>query len=187
MRRREFIGLIGGAAAWPLAARAQQADRMRHVGALVGLPETDPEVKAWLAGFEQTLGRLGWLPGRSVRIDYRYAPAGSQVQAFAKEVVAAQPDVILSFSTPAAIALQRETSAIPIVFTGVVDPIGSGLIANLARPGGNLTGLTMYDATVAGKWVGMLKEFSPNLRRAALLINPKSAPYYKYFVEAAEA
>src|SRR5262245_7953011 len=187
MRRREFIVGVGGAAAMPLAVRAQQAERVRRVGALVGLPEGDPEVRRWLAGFERVLEQLGWSQGRNIRIEYRYAPAGAQVQALAKELVAAQPDVIFVYSTPASNALQRETSTIPIVFLGVSDPIGSGLIASLPRPGGNLTGLMLYDASVASKWLSMLKEFGPNLKRAALLINPRSAPYYRYFVNAVEA
>jgi putative ABC transport system substrate-binding protein len=186
MRRRELFAVLGGAAAWPLAARAQQGERMRRVGALIGLPENDPETKSWLAGFEKTLERLGWLPGRNVRIEYRYAPAATRVQELAKEAVATQPDVILSYSTPASIALQRESRTIPIVFVGVADPIGSGLIASLVRPGGNLTGLMMYDATVAGKWIAMLKEIAPGLKRAGLVINPRSTPYYQYFLRAAE-
>lgn len=188
MRRRKFLGVLGGAAvAWPFAVRAQQPDRMRRVGALIGLAENDPEVKRWLAGFERVLAQLGWLQGRNVHIDYRYAPAGSQVQTLAKDIVAAQPDVIFVYSTPSSNALQRETTTIPIVFLGVSDPVGSGLITSLARPGGNLTGLMLYDASVASKWLSMLKEVAPNLKRAALLINPKSAPYYRYFVNAAEA
>jgi putative ABC transport system substrate-binding protein len=187
VKRRELITLLGGAAAWPLAARAQQGERVRRISALVGLPENDPEVRAWLAGFEQTLERLGWSQGRNFRIDYRYSPGGARVQELAKEVVAAQPDVILSYSTPASVALQRETRTIPIVFLGVADPIGSGLITSLARPGGNLTGLMLYNASVAGKWLSMLREMAPNLKRAALVINPKSAPYYQYFVRASEA
>jgi putative ABC transport system substrate-binding protein len=188
MRRRDLIKIVAGSAVvCPLTARAQQPDRIRRIGALIGLPENDPEVRRWLAGFERVLEQLGWSQGRNTRIDYRYAPAGSQVQALAKEVVAAQPDVIFVYSTPSSNALQRETSTIPIVFLGVSDPIGSGLIASLARPGGNLTGLMLYDASVASKWLSMLKEIEPNLKRAALLINPKSAPYYRYFVNAAEA
>jgi putative ABC transport system substrate-binding protein len=185
MSRRAFLSLLSGAVAWPLAARAQQ-ERVRRIGSLVGLPEDDPEVKSWLAEFERTLRRLGWSQGSNIRIDYHYAPAGAQVQALAKKVVAAQPDVILSYSTPASIALQRESRTVPIVFLGVSDPIGSGLIASLARPGGNLTGLMLYDASVASKWLSMLKEISPNLKRAALIINPKSAPYYQYFLRASE-
>ena len=186
--RRRFLGVAGAAIlAAPLAIEAQQGGRIRRIGALVGLPENDPEVKAWFVGFEQTLERLGWSPGRNIRIEYRYAPAGARVQELAKEVIAAEPDVILSYSTPTSAALRRESRVIPIVFVGVADPIGSGLIASLARPGGNLTGLMMYDGSVTGKWLSMLKEFAPNLKRAALVINPKSAPYYQYFLRAAEA
>jgi putative ABC transport system substrate-binding protein len=186
--RRQFISLLGGAvSALPVAARAQQGERIRRVGALIGLPENDPETRSWLADFEKTLERLGWLPGRDVRIEYRYSPAATRVQELAKEVVATQPDVILSYSTPASAALQRESSTVPIVFVGVADPIGSGLIASLARPGGNLTGLMMYDANVAGKWIAMLKEIAPALKRTGLVINPRSAPYYQYFLRAAEA
>ena len=143
MKRREFITLLGGAAAaWPLAARAQQGERMRRIGVLMAFAEDDPETKARLAGFRQGLERLGWSEGRNVRIDYRFA-AGSadRFQPLAKELVALQPDVILAQSTPVAAALQRESRAIPIVFVNVSDPIGSGFIASLARPGGNLTGL----------------------------------------------
>jgi putative ABC transport system substrate-binding protein len=185
--RRQFITLLGGAMAWPLAARAQQGERVRRVGALIGLPENDPETRSWLEGFEKTLERLGWSPGRNIRIEYRYSPAATRVQELAKEIVATQPDVILSYSTPASIALQWESRTIPIVFVGVADPVGSGLIASLARPGGNLTGLMMYDATVAGKWIAMLKEIAPAIKRAGLLINPKSAPYFQYFLDAARA
>jgi putative tryptophan/tyrosine transport system substrate-binding protein len=131
VRRRDFITLLGNAAvAWPLTARAQQPDNIRRVGALVRLPENDPEVKSWIEAFKQTLQRLGWSFGRNVRIDYRYAPAGAHVQTLANEVVATQPDVILSYSTPASLALQQESRTIPIMFAGVADPIGSGLIAS---------------------------------------------------------
>ena len=125
MKRCEFIALLGGAVAWPLAARAQPPEQMRRVGALVGLPENDPALASWIAAFEQTLQRLGWSLGHNVRIDYRYAPAGAHVQTLAKEIVATQPDVILSYSTPASLALQQESRTIPIVFVGVADPIGS--------------------------------------------------------------
>src|SRR5271169_6774212 len=139
MRRRGFIGLLGGMAAWPLAARAQQIDRIRHVGMLVAIE--DPEIKA----FQQELERLGWTEGHNIHLDYRVAPAGAQVQTIAEELVAQQPDVIFVQSRPATAALQKETHTIPIVFTYVIDPIGAGFIASLARPGGNITGLMAYD------------------------------------------
>ena len=150
MQRREFITLVGGtvvaSAAWPLASRAQQPDRVRRIGVLMGLAEEDPQMKARLASFRQGLERLGWSEGRNVRIDTRFAHAGTApVQVLAKELVALQPDVIFVSSTQLAAALQRESRAIPTVFVGVSDPIGAGLIASLARPGGNLTGLALYE------------------------------------------
>jgi putative ABC transport system substrate-binding protein len=188
MRRREFITLLGGAAvAWPLAARAQQGDRMRRIGVLFGLAEDDPHLKARLASFRQGLERLGWSEGRNVRIDIRLAHAGTApVQVLTKELVALQPDVIFVSSTQLAAALQRESRAIPTVFVGVSDPIGAGLIASLARPGGNLTGLALYEQSITGKWLAMLKEIAPRLARAALVANPKTSAY-DYFIRSAEA
>jgi putative ABC transport system substrate-binding protein len=190
MRRREFVTILGGAAAaWPLAARAQQDGRVRRVGVLMPFPEADPEIQARLAAFRQGLERLGWSEGRNVRIDYRFAPASGaldQAQKLAKELIALQPDVILGDSAPMAAALQRESRAIPIVFAAVSDPIGSGFIASLARPGGNLTGTLNYEASITGKWLAMLKEIAPGLARATFMANPKDGPY-DYFLRAAEA
>jgi putative ABC transport system substrate-binding protein len=187
MRRRAFITLLGGAAvAWPLAARAQQ-DRMRRIGVLMGFAEDDPEAKARLAAFRQGLEKRGWSEGRNVRIDTRFAPAGALAQAVAKELVALQPDVILAHSTPVTTALQRESRTIPIVFAVVADPIGSGFIASLPRPGGNITGVMQYEASVTGKWLAMLKEVAPGLVRAAFVANPKTATYHDYYVRAGEA
>jgi putative ABC transport system substrate-binding protein len=190
MRRREFITLLGGAAAsCPLAAWAQQPEKTRRIGVLVGLAERDPETRARLAGFRQGLEKRGWSEGRNVRIDYRFAPDSSagQAQALAKELIALQPDVILAQATPVVAALQQETRAIPIVFAGVADPIGSGFVASLPRPGSNLTGLMMFEASVTGKWLAMLKEIAPRLERAAFVINPKTAPFYNYYLRAAES
>ena len=188
MRRREFITFLGGAAAgWPLAARAQQPDRMRRIGVLMGLSEDDPDTKARLAKFRQGLATLGWSEGRNVRIDYRFAPAGAQAQVLAKELVTLEPDVILSNTTPSTTALQRETRTIPIVFLGVSDPIGSGFIASLARPGANITGLLLFEASITGKWLAMLKEVAPALSSAALVINPKTAVYYEFYLREAQA
>src|SRR6266516_8181765 len=143
MRRRYFIALAGGAvAAWPLAARAQQVEPMRRIGVLVGVPEDHPETKARLAGFRRGLEKRGWFEGRNVRIDYRFAPAGTQAQVLASELIALQPDVILANSTAVAAALQRESRTIPIVLVGVADPIVSGFVASFAKPGGNMTGPT---------------------------------------------
>ena len=182
MKRRDFITLLGGAAVvWPLAARAQQLDRIRQVGMLVAID--DPELKA----FQQELERLGWIEGHNIRLDYRVAPAAAQVQTIAKELVALQPDVIFVVSRPATAALQKETHTIPIVFTYVIDPIGAGFIASLARPGGNITGIMAYEEGIVGKWLGMLKEIAPQTARISLLGNPKTAVYYDYLLHAAEA
>jgi ABC-type uncharacterized transport system substrate-binding protein len=172
MRRREFITLFGSAVAtWPLAARAQQTDPIRRIGVLVGLAEDDPEMTARLAAFRQGLEKRGWSEGRNVGIDYRFAPASSadQVQVLAKELIALQPDVILAHTTPITAALQRESRTIPIVFVAVPDPIGSGFVPSLPRPGGNITGVMLYEASVTGKWLAMLKEIAPGLERAAFI------------------
>ena len=188
MKRREFITLLGGAAAaWPLAAHAQQPERMRRIGVLMGFAEDDPEAKARLAAFRQGLEKRGWSEGRNVRIDTRFAPAGAQAQVVAKELVALQPDVILAHSTPVTAALQRESRTIPIVFAVVADPISSGFIASLPRPGGNITGVMQYEASVTGKWLAMLKEVAHGLVRAGFVANPKTATYYDYYVRAGEA
>ena len=189
IERRKFLAtLLGGAtAAWPLAARAQEPDRVRRIGVLTAFAEDDSEIRARLAAFRQGLEKRGWSEARNVRIDYRFAPAGAQAQVLAKELVALQPDVILAHTTPITAALQRESGTIPIVFAVVADPIGSGFIASLARPGGNITGVAQYEASVTGKWLAMLKEIAPSLRRAALMANTKTATFFDYFVRAAKA
>jgi ABC-type uncharacterized transport system substrate-binding protein len=189
LRRREFIMLLGGAAAASLLAaraRAQQAERMPRVGVLEGQAD-DPHIKSHHAVFRQALEQLGWSQGGNVRIDYRFAHGrAEQAQVFAKELVSLQPDVIFAAATPAAVALQRESRVIPIVFVGVSDPIGAGLIASLTRPGGNLTGVLNFEASIAGKWLAMLKEIVPRLTRTAFLANPNTTPY-DYFLQAAAA
>src|SRR5215831_13139096 len=187
IRRRKFLATLGGAAAWPLAARAQEPDRVRRIGVLTAFAEDDPEIRARLAAFRQGLEKRGWSEARNVRIDYRFAPAGAQLQVLAKELVALQPDVILANSTPVTAALQRESRTIPIVFAIVADPIGSGFVASLPQPGGNITGVAQYEASVTGKWLAMLKEIAPNLVRAAFVANPKTATFYDYYLQAAEA
>jgi len=184
--RRELLAALGGAAAaWPLTARAQQPERMRRVGVLAGLAEDDPEMRARLAAFRQGLEKRGWSEGRNVHIDYRFAPASAQMEVLAKELVALQPDVIFAHSTPVTAAVQRESSTIPIVFVAIADPVGSGFVASLPRPGGNMTGVMNYEASVIGKWLAMLKEIAPRLTRAALMGNPKTTPF-DYFQRAAE-
>ncbi len=171
------------------AGRAHAADRRasgRPRGPS-GVPEDHPETKARLAGFQRGLEKRGWFEGRNVRIDYRFAPTRDQAQVLAKELVALQPDVILANSTPVAAALQRESRTIPIVFAGIADPIGSGLITSLARPGGNMTGLMLFEASVTGKWLAMLKEIAPGLVRAGFLTTPSSAAFLDYYMRAAKA
>ena len=188
IQRREFITLLSGAAAaWPLVARAQQIERMRRIGALIAFAKDDPETEERLAAFRQGLAKRGWVEGRNIHIDYRFAAGrGDQFPALAKELVAMQPDVILGHTPGATIAIQRETRTIPIVFVNVSDPIGMGFISTLPRPGGNLTGVLHYEATIVGKWLAMLKEIAPRLTRAALLANPKVTSY-QYFLRSAEA
>jgi putative ABC transport system substrate-binding protein len=178
MRRREFITLLGGAAtAWPLAARAQQPDRMRLVGVLMAYAESDESALSWLAAFRAALANLGWTEGSNLRIELRWA-AGVQdkIRRLAKELVDLRPDVIFGQSTPVVSALSRETRTIPIVFAVVADPIASGFAANIAHPGGNITGFANNDPAMGGKWVELLKEVAPRTERVALLFNPATAP-----------
>ena len=179
MLRREFTTLLGGAAAWPLSARAQRPDQIRRVGVLIGLAEGDPDSKLRLGAFRQGLEKLGWSEGRNIHLDVRFVPPGNeqQVQILVKELLALSPDVIVAQSTPLIAAFRRESRNVPIVFVAVGDPIGAGFIANLARPGSNLTGLTLYDGSVAGKWLAMLKEIDPRVTRAAFIINPKTSSF----------
>jgi putative ABC transport system substrate-binding protein len=171
----------------PLAARAQQSERVRRIGVLISQAADDSEMEASLTGFRQGLERLGWLEGSNVRIDTRFAHGNlDQTQVHAKELIALQPDVILAHSTPVAFTLQRESRAIPIVFVYVSDPVGSGLVASLARPGSNLTGLLMYEASIVGKWLAMLKEIAPRMARAAFVANPKISTY-EYYLRTAQA
>jgi putative ABC transport system substrate-binding protein len=183
MRRREFITLLGGAAAWPLVARAQQDGAMRRVGVLMAFGEGDPGGQARVAAFREGLQELGWAEARNVRIDTRWATADvALIERLAKELVALQPDLILSNSTPTTAALLQQTRTIPIVFAVVSDPVGSGFVASFARPGGNVTGLTDIEPTMPGKWLELLKEIAPRVNRAAFLFNPATATYADYYV-----
>jgi putative tryptophan/tyrosine transport system substrate-binding protein len=176
MRRREFITLLGGAAvAWPLEARAQPPGRVRRIAVLVGATENDPEAPLSSEAFRQTLHQLGWKEGVSVRIDTRWGAGDpDRMRAYARELMGTAPDVAVADSTPAALALQREGRTTPIIFIQAGDPVGSGLVANLARPGGNLTGFTNYVPSMGGKWLELLKEVAPRLARVAALFNPKT-------------
>ena len=189
MRRRDFFTLVGSgaAAAWPLMARAQQSDRMRRIGVLMPYAQNDPEIESRLTTFRKALEQLGWLEDRNIQIDCRFASgSSSQFLPLARELLALQPDVIVAVTTPVAATLQRETRAIPIVFTSVSDPIGAGFVASLARPSGNLTGVLLYESGIMSKWLAMLKEIAPTLTRAALIGNPKTTPF-SYFLGAAKA
>jgi putative ABC transport system substrate-binding protein len=176
MKRREFITLLGGAAAaWPLTARAQQPERLRRIGVLTYLAADDAEGQARLAAFTQALGQLGWSEGRNLRIDARWANAGD-VQRHAAELVADAPDVLLAATGTAAVApLLQATRTIPIVFAIVIDPVGAGFVASLAQPGGNATGFTVYEYSMSGKWLELLKEIAPGVTRAAVLRDPAVA------------
>jgi putative ABC transport system substrate-binding protein len=187
IRRREFITLLGGAAAWPIAAQAQQPPRVRRIGALMAYAEGDSEAQAYIAAFLEGLQKLGWTEGRNIRIDYRWSPADTELmQRFAKDLVALQPDVILSHSTPTTAALLQQTRIIPIIFATVSDPVGSGFVASLPRPGGNVTGFLTTEGSLASKWLEMLKEIAPGVARAALLFNPATAPF-EYYLNAVKA
>jgi putative tryptophan/tyrosine transport system substrate-binding protein len=179
VKRREFITLLGGGvAAWPLSARAQQAGRVRRVGVLSNIAESDLEAQSMVAAFDQTLQDLGWVDGRNLRIDRRWAAGNrDRIEAFAKALVGLEPDAIVAYTTPAVIALRKETSTIPIVFVQISDPIGTGFITNLAHPGGNITGFTNFESSMVGKWAEMLKEMAPRVSRVAFLFNPETAPY----------
>jgi putative tryptophan/tyrosine transport system substrate-binding protein len=186
MKRREFITLLSAAAAWPLAARAQQPDRIRRVGVFIGFPEDDPDSKPRLVAFQQGLEKLGWSEGRNIHLDVRFAlPANEQqVQMLVKELLALSPDVVVAQGTAPTAAFRRESRSVPIVFIAVGDPVGAGFIANLARPGSNLTGLTLYEGSIAGKWLAMLKEIDPRVTRAAFIINPKTSSFAHFAREA---
>jgi len=175
--RRKFIAALGGTVfAWPLAARAQQADRMRRVGVLVSRIADDPEEQARLAAFVQGLQELGWTEGRNVRIDYRWAAGDAdRSRTYAAELVALAPDVIVAAGSQSVAALEQTTRTVPIVFASVVDPVGAGYVTRLARPGGNATGFTAFEYSLSGKWLELLKEIAPNLTRIAILRDPALA------------
>jgi putative tryptophan/tyrosine transport system substrate-binding protein len=192
MRRRAFIALLGGAAAWPLAARAQQPGRKRRIGVLTVNAEGDPEYRISITQFLQGLASLGWTEGHNIQVDHRFAAGDiERMHAFAKELVGMAPDVLFTSSTPTSVALRRETTSIPIVFAQVSDPIGEGLVASFARPGGHMTGLTNFEPSMGGKWLEILREIAPTISRAALLFNPQTSPgggsYYLPPIEAAAA
>jgi putative ABC transport system substrate-binding protein len=175
MKRREFIALLGGAAAtWPLAARAQQAERMRRIGVHMNWAADDSEAKAYFAAFLQGLQQLGWTEGRNIRIDIRWGTAADieRQRKDAAELVALAPDAILATTTSSTAALQRATRTVPIVFAMVIDPVGTGFVESLARPGGNTTGFMQFEYSLAGKWLELLKQIAPGVTRAAVFRDP---------------
>ncbi len=178
MRRRKFITLLGGAAAWPIAARAQQGERMRRASVLMSYFEGDTGAQKWAKAFNYSLQELGWNNGRNIQLDYRWAgPNPDRLRGDAEELVRLSPDVLLAGATPAVIALQHATSSIPIVFANVADPVGQGMIASFARPGGNTTGFGGFDFSTAGKWVQIIKEIAPAVARIGVILSPETAPY----------
>ena len=185
MRRRNFITLLGGvAAAWPLGAHAQQGDRMRRLGILMAGAESDPHYQADVAVFREGLQKLRWVDGQNIRIEVRWAGFNAETMGrYAKELIALQPDLILSHDTPTTATLLQQTRTVPIVFATVADPVGSGFVASFARPGGNATGFAVYEASLGGKWLELLKETVPNVSRVVVIFNPATAPFAEYHVK----
>ena len=188
MRRREFIAGLGSAAAWPLAARAQQGDRARHVGVLMSVVQEDPGGPADVTAFRQGLADLGWIEGRNIDIEFRW-PGGDieRVQTFAKELVGLRRDVLIGRSTPTTAALKHETVTIPIIFVNVPEPVEQGFVQSLARPGGNVTGFTNFEASIGGKWLQLLKEVDPRIARVAVIYNPQTAPFAGLYLRSVES
>src|SRR6516225_9569080 len=173
MKRRTFIAGLASAAAWPVVARAQQGDRVRRIGVLMPFDENDPEAKAYVSAFTQALAHLSWTDGRNVRMDLRWGRGdNNRIRALAQELVGLQPDIILTEGRLATAALQRETRTIPVVFGNVSDPVASGIVPGLNQPGGNITGFANLEASMGGKWLELLSEIAPGLKRAAIMFNP---------------
>jgi putative tryptophan/tyrosine transport system substrate-binding protein len=182
MRRREFIAGLGSAAAWPVAARAQQGDRAIRIGVLIQGDETDPVQTIRLSTLARALADFGWAEGRNMRMDLRWIGGDTnRIPALAQELVGLQPDIIVTYGTPETVAVQRVARAIPIVFVNVGDPVASGLVARLDRPGGNITGFVNVEATLGGKWLEVLSEIAPGLKRAAVMFNHDSSSSWTVF------
>jgi putative tryptophan/tyrosine transport system substrate-binding protein len=178
VKRRTFIAALGGAVAWPLTEHAQQVERLRRLGVLMPFPENDPLAQAMVRTFAQALERLGWVEGKNIRIDSRFAAGDpTLLKTYAAELVSLLPEAILASTPPPVAALRQQTRTIPIVFVLVVDPVGQGLVQSLARPGGNITGFSAYDELMMGKWLQLLKEIAPRVSRVAVIFNPDTAPY----------
>jgi putative ABC transport system substrate-binding protein len=188
MKRREFIAALGGAAAWPLAARAQQPGGFRRIGVLMNGVATDTQIQSFLAAFVQGLRQLGWTEGQNLRIDSRWNAGNvGLAQTYAAQLIGLMPDVILVASTTNLTAIRQATSTVSVVFVSVSDPVAQGFVAGVRRPGGNITGFSGYEFSVGGKWLGLLKEAAPSLERVAVMFNPDTSPQSKFFVQAIEA
>ena len=187
MKRREFIALLGSAVAWPPAASAQQGERTRRVGVLIPLAENHPEAQPRAMAFQWALQELGWTEGRNVHIDYRFAASAKRILAHATELVALAPDVVVGTSTAVVTAFRQAARSIPIVFVGVMDPVGQGLVPSLAQPGGEMTGFGLEEPSMGGKWLELLKAFAPRVTRIAVIFNPETALYARLFVPSIDA
>ena len=188
MQRRELITLLGGAAAWPLAAWAQGSQQVRRVSVLLGLGEKDPEAISRVKAFRLAMRDLGWIEGRNVQIEYRFAETNLElIDKHVAEVVRLAPDVIVAHSSAVMTALRPATSTIPIVVAMVVDPVGQGFISNLAHPGGNITGFSFIEAEIVGKWINLLSDVKPDLSRVALMFNPDTVPYFDTYLRSFNA
>ena len=189
MTRREFITLLGRAAvAWPLAARAQQPERIRRIGVLMGLAETDPFTAKYVRELRLAVQNLGWTEGKSIQFAYRYASGDPELaRVFARELVEMQPDLIVGHTTPVAAALHQATRTLPIVFVSITDPVAGGFVASIAHPGGNMTGFTNYEFTMGAKWLEILKEMVPSTARVSLMLNPDTGTYYVEYLRSIES
>jgi putative tryptophan/tyrosine transport system substrate-binding protein len=188
MNRREFIVGLGGAAVWPLVAQAQQSGRMRPVAVLISYAESDPLAQIWFRAFVDEMQALGWIDGRNVRLDVRWAGgvAADRLQGIAKELIDLQPDVVFAMTTPSVKAVLRASHTVPIVFTQVTDPVAQGLAESLNQPGANVTGITLFENGIGSKLMEVLKEIAPRTTRVAVIFNPNTAPYYKLYMSAIE-
>jgi len=188
MRRREFITLVGGAAAWPLAARAQQSERVRRIGVLMNGAATEAARQSWVAAFNEALRGLGWAEGQNIRVDIRWNAGDAQLsRIYAAQLIGLMPDVILASSTINVRVIQEATNTVPVVFVLVSDPVEQGFVTSLTKPGGNLTGFSLFEFSIGGKWLDLLKTIAPSVDRVAVMFNPATSPQSKFFMRSIEA